>query len=104
VLVDSAKFNGMLDRRLVLFKYLSSGSGGDQLPTAVKWMLDDICGFLANFDFNHMCIPWKNPMLIDGELLQWDGYFFSPYYDNPGDKEKVKELLVKEGIFSGNTG
>jgi len=28
-------------------------------------------------------------------------YFFRPYYDKPGDREGVKELLVKEGIFGG---
>jgi hypothetical protein len=37
-------------------------------------------------------------------MLQWDSYFFNPYYDNPGDKERVKELLVKEGIFYGDKG
>jgi hypothetical protein len=100
VVGEFAKFSGMLDRRLALFKYLSSGSGDDQLPGAVQWMLDDICGFLANFDFNHMCIPWKNPMLIDGELLQWDGYFFRPYYENEEEYKRIRELLQKEGIFS----
>jgi hypothetical protein len=96
-----AKFNTMPARRLAVFKYLSPGSGDQQLPGAVQWFLDEICGFLANFDFKQMCFPWKNPMLIDGELLQWESYFFSPYYDNPGDRERVKELLVKEGIFGG---
>jgi hypothetical protein len=94
-----AKFNRMPARRLAIFKYLSPGSGDYQLPVAIQWLLDEICGFLANFDFKQMCIPWKNPMLIDGELLQWEGYFFKPYYDNPGDKERVKDFLIKEGIF-----
>ncbi len=93
------KFNGMPDRRLAIFKYLSPGSGGDQLPGAVQWFLDEICGLLANFDFKQMCFPWKNPRLIDGELLQWEGYFFKPYYDIEESK-RVRELLQKEGIFS----
>jgi hypothetical protein len=95
-----AKYNRMPDRRLAVFKYLSPGSGDDQLPTAVKWMLDDISTLLLNFDFKQMCFHWKNPMLIDGELLQWESYFFKPYYENE-EYKRVRELLQKGGIFSG---
>jgi hypothetical protein len=104
--VTFAKFIGMTDRRLALFKYLSTGpgAGDDRLPGDLKKCLDDICGFLANFDFKQMGFDSKNPMIITGEMLQWEGYFFMPYYDTPGDREIVKELLIKEGIFSGNTG
>jgi hypothetical protein len=97
--VEFAKFNRMPARRLALFEYLAQGSGDDQLPEAVQWFLDEICALLASFDFNHMCIPWKNPMLIDGELLQWESYFFRPYYDNE-EYKVVLELLQKAGIFS----
>jgi hypothetical protein len=101
---NCAKFNMMPARRLAVFRYLAQGSGDDQIIAVVQWFLDDICGFMANFDFKKMGFDRKNPMLIDGALLQWEEYFFSPYYDNPKDKQRVKELLVKGGIFSMNTG
>ena len=96
-----AKFMGMTDRRLALFKYLAKvpGAKDDQLPGDLKKDLDNICEFLANFDFKQMGLAGKNPILLKGEMLQWECYFFKPYYDNPGDKERVIELLVKEGIF-----
>jgi hypothetical protein len=84
-------------RRKTLFKYLSSVNIG--MPTALKWVLDDICGFLCNFDFKQMGFYSTNPLLIDGELLQWDVYFLKPYYDIEESK-RVRELLQKAGIFS----
>jgi hypothetical protein len=98
-----AKVMGMTDRRLALFKYLSTGPGtkDDQLPGDLKKGLDDICQFLANFDFKQMGFAGKNPMLLDGELLQWEIYFFKPYYDNE-EYKVVIELLKKAGIFSQN--
>jgi hypothetical protein len=94
-----AKFNRMSPRRLAVFKYLSQGPVEEQLPGAVQWFLDEICGFLANFNFKKMDIAGKNPMLIDGEQLQWEEYFFKPYYEN--DFKWVLELLKKAGIFTG---
>jgi len=94
-----AKFNRISERRLAVFKYLAPGPGEEQLPGAFQWFLDEICGFLANFDFKKMDIAGKNPMLIDGALLQLEEYFFKPYYDN--DYKMVLDMLQKEGIFSG---
>jgi hypothetical protein len=99
VVFDYAKFNRMPARRLALFKYLSKGSGDDQLPGAIQWFLDEICGLLANFDFKQMGFDSKTPWLIDGEMLQWEGYFFKPYYENE-EYKRVHELLQKAGIFS----
>jgi hypothetical protein len=96
--VDFAKFTVMPERRLALFKYLSSE--GDQLPTPVKWMLDDISGLLWSFDFKQMGFSSKNSLVIDGERLQWEGYFFKPYYENEEEYKRIRELLQKEGIFS----
>ena len=100
-----AKVMGMTDRRLALFKYLSTGPGtkDDRLPEDVKKGLDDICQFLANFDFKQMGFAGKNPMLLDGELLQWESYFFIPYYEKK-DYKGVLELLKKAGIFSSDKG
>jgi hypothetical protein len=94
---EFAKLNGMTDRRLVLFKYLSSGD--EELPGAVKGMLDDICDLISNFDFKQMDFDTKTPLVIDGEMLQWEGYFFKPYYKNE-EYRRVSELLKKAGIFS----
>jgi len=96
--VEFAKFNRMPARRLAVFKYLSQGTGDDQLPEAVQWFLDDICALLAHFDFKHMGFDSKTPCLIDGEMLQWEGYFFKPYYENE-EYKRVRELLHKDGIF-----
>ena len=41
----------------------------------------------------------KKPRLIDGEMLQWEEYFFKPYYENE-EYKSVLELLKKEGVFS----
>ena len=84
---------------LAVFKYLSPGPGEEQLPGALQWFLDEICGFLENFDFKKMEIDSKNQMLIDGVLLQCEKYFFKPYYDN--NYKWVLEMLKKAGIFSG---
>jgi hypothetical protein len=100
-----AKFIGMADRRLALFKYLSTGSGAkdNQLPEDLKKGLDDICELLANFDFKQMGFAGKNPMSLDGELLQWESYFFKPYYEKE-EYKGVLALLKKAGIFSRNKG
>jgi hypothetical protein len=42
----------------------------------------------------------KKPWLIDGEMLQWEGYFFYPYYENEEEYKVVLELLHRAGIFS----
>ena len=47
-----------------------------------------------------MGLDTTNPGAIPGELLQWDEYFFLPYYDNLLELADVKILLQKEGIFS----
>ena len=94
-----AKFNNMPSRRLAVFKYLAPGPGEEQLPGAVQWFLDEICCFLENFDFKKMALYGKNPMLIDGAMLQYEEYFFKPYYEIE-DYKKVLELLQKAGIFS----
>jgi hypothetical protein len=92
------KFNRMSARRLAVFKYLSPGPGEEQLPGAVQWFLDEICWFLGNFDFKKMDIDKKNPMLMDGALLQREEYFFKPYYEN--DYRWLLDLLQKAGIFT----
>ena len=93
-----AKVMGMTDRRLALFKYLSSED--DQLPAAIKWMLDDISWFISGFDFKQMGFDGsKKPWLIEGEMLQWQDYFFKPYYEKEECK-MILELLQKIGIFS----
>ena len=46
----------------------------------------------------------KNNGLIDGALLQWEVYFFIPYYATQEEIERVIELLIKAGIFSGEKG
>ena len=89
----------MSARRLAVFKYLSTLPGDDQLPGAFQWFLDEICGFLANFDFEKIDIDKKNPMLIDGAQLQREEYFFKPYYDN--DYKWLLEMMQKAGIFYG---
>jgi hypothetical protein len=95
---EFANLSGMKDRRLALFKYLSSKD--DQLPVAVKWMLDDISWLIAGFDFKQMGFDDnKKPWLIDGDMLQWQDYFFKPYYENE-EYKGVLELLKKAGIFS----
>jgi len=38
--------------------------------------------------------------VLDNSTCTWHLW----YYDNPKDKQRVKELLVKGGIFSMNTG
>jgi len=98
---EFARLNQMPERRLALFKYVSQETVDDRLFEAVKRFLDDICEILDNFDFNRMGFPCKNPGLIDGAMLQWEDYFFSPYYDTPDEKKRVKELLIKAGIFPG---
>jgi hypothetical protein len=97
--VEFAKFNRMSARRLAIFNYLSPEPGDDQLPYSIQCYLDDICELLANFDFKQMNFAGKNPMLIDGEFLQWEGYFFMPYYERE-EYKVVLELLQKAGIFS----
>ena len=95
---EFAKITGMQDRRLALFKFLSSGD--DQLPIVVKWMLDDISWFISGFDFKQMGFDGsKKPWLIEGEMLQWQDYFFKPYYEKEECK-MILELLQKIGIFS----
>jgi hypothetical protein len=95
---EFANLTGMKDRRLALFKYLSSKD--DQLPVAVKWMLDDISWLIAGFDFKQMGFDdSKKPWLIDGDMLQWQDYFFKPYYENE-EYKMILELLHKAGIFS----
>ena len=54
---------------------------------------------MEKFDFKKMDIAGKNPMLIDGSLLQLEEYFFKPYYDN--DYKMVLDMLQKAGIFTG---
>jgi hypothetical protein len=99
---EFAKLTGMQDRRLALFKYLSSED--DQLPIVVKWMLDDISWFISGFDFKQMGFDHsKKPWLIDGEMLQWQDYFFKPYYEKEECK-MILELLQKIGIFSRDKG
>jgi hypothetical protein len=99
---EFAKLTGMQDRRLALFKYLSSED--DQLPIVVKWMLDDISWFISGFDFKQMGFDGsKKPWLIDGEMLQWQDYFFKPYYEKEECK-MILELLQKIGIFSRDKG
>jgi hypothetical protein len=94
---EFAKLTGMQDRRLALFKYLSSED--DQLPIVVKWMLDDISWFISGFDFKQMGFDGsKKPWLIDGEMLQWQDYFFKPYYENE-EYKRIIDLLRKSGIF-----
>jgi hypothetical protein len=93
-----AKFNRMSARRLAVFKYLSPGPGQEQLPAAVQWCLDEICGLLAKFDFKKIYSVVKNPMLTDGELLQLEKYFFKPYYNN--EYKWLIEMMQKAGIFS----
>jgi hypothetical protein len=99
---EFAKLTGMQDRRLALFKYLSSED--DQLPIVVKWMLDDISWLISGFDFKQMGFDGsKKPWLIDGEMLQWQDYFFKPYYEKEECK-MILELLQKIGIFSRDKG
>ncbi len=101
---EFAKSNRMTERRLALFKYLSPAPGDDELPGSVQWVLDDLGGLLGNYDFQKMGYLCKNNGLIDGALLQWEVYFFIPYYDTAEEIERVKELLIKAGIFSGEKG
>jgi hypothetical protein len=85
-----------------LFKYLSSGDA--QLPAAVKWMLDDISWLISGFDFKQMGFDHsKKPWLIAGDMLQWQDYFFKPYYEKEECK-MILELLQKIGIFSRDKG
>jgi hypothetical protein len=99
--IEFAKLTGMQDRLLALFTFLSSED--NRLPTVVKWMLDDISWLIAGFDFKQMGFDSKKPWLIDGEMLQWQEYFFKPYYENE-EYKGVLELLKKAGIFSGDKG
>jgi hypothetical protein len=62
-------------------------------------MLDDICDLISNFDFKQMDFDTNPPLVIDGEMLQWEGYFFKPYYKYE-EYRRVSELLKKAGIFS----
>jgi hypothetical protein len=94
---EFAELTRMQDRRLALFKFLSSGE--NQLPVVVKWMLDDISWLISGFDFNQVVFDSKEPWLIEGDMLQWQDYFFKPFYDNPGYNERVIYLLAKEGII-----
>jgi hypothetical protein len=50
---------------------------------------------------SHIC---RNIFVIDGAILQWEVYFFIPYYDTEEEMERVKKLLIKAGIFSGEKG
>ncbi len=94
-------------RRKVLFKYLSSRKpdvpyllNSDILPDGLRWILDDICVLLSGYDFNQMGFSGTNSFLVEGEQLQWEKYFFTPYYDNQSEYNQVIELLQREGIFS----
>lgn len=94
---EYALSKNMPARRKTVFKYLSSPY--NQLSCTLQLMLDDICCLLNRFDYKKMGFSTTNPWIIKGEDLQWPGYFFIPYYDNPKAQSRVKELLQKEGIF-----
>jgi hypothetical protein len=53
--------------------------------------------YIPNYKRNQE-LSGKNPVLIDGALLQWEEYFTKPYYDN--DYKWLLEMLQKDGIFS----
>jgi hypothetical protein len=79
------------------FPYFSRDA---DVTDSVKWVLDDIACCLYGFDFKGMGLTTGNPVTLPGEELQWDEYFFRPYYDSPGKIARIKELLQREGIFS----
>jgi hypothetical protein len=101
---EFAKLNRMTERRQALFKYLSQAPGDDGFTGPVQWLLDDLCVLLANYDFQKMGHLCRNICVIDGALLQWEVYFFIPYYDRAEERKRVKKLLIKAGIFSRDKG
>ena len=68
---------------------------------ALNWILDDMVSLISFFEKKKIEQFYKNPVKLNGENLQWDGYYI-PYYDSPEDYQRVRELLQQAGIFSIN--
>ena len=93
---DYSRFNGMPSRRVDLFQWLSADDGS--LPGSLKWLVDDMAWCLSGFNFRQMGFATTNPGIIPVEQLQWDEYFFLPYYDITSEIARAKVLLKREGI------
>jgi hypothetical protein len=56
-------------------------------------MVEDITWCLSGFNFKRLGFATTNPGTIPVGQLQWDEYFFLPYYEDLDQKKRVQLLL-----------